>query len=204
MPDTGAPWNIPYVDPTDLVRDYPQASEDLADAVAVGLSAANNAGIGSNVVHAARTTTQSSSVAAGGVVAVADLTCTFTPTSNTAKVLLLVSIAVSSGSTGGAGVNIIVKRDGTAIAIGGADGNRTQVTAGSGGSLNVGGIRGIGSGVALLIDAPASAVAVDYTVDIHNTSAGTETLVVNRGGPDDNISASGRASSTITAIEVAA
>jgi len=40
MPDTGAPWNIPYVDPTDLVRDYPQASEDLADAIADGLDAA--------------------------------------------------------------------------------------------------------------------------------------------------------------------
>ena len=34
MADTGAPWNIPYVEPTDLVRDYPAADEAQALAVA--------------------------------------------------------------------------------------------------------------------------------------------------------------------------
>lgn len=41
MPDTGAPWNIPYIDPTDLVIDYPVANEDMADAVAAGLTSAS-------------------------------------------------------------------------------------------------------------------------------------------------------------------
>ena len=40
MANTGAPWNIPYVEPTDLVRDYPAADEAQALAVAAGLSAA--------------------------------------------------------------------------------------------------------------------------------------------------------------------
>jgi hypothetical protein len=40
MADTGAPWNIPYAEPADLVRDWPALSEDVADAVAAGLSAA--------------------------------------------------------------------------------------------------------------------------------------------------------------------
>jgi hypothetical protein len=37
MPDTGAPYFIPYVEPTDLVRDYPGASEDLALAIVAAL-----------------------------------------------------------------------------------------------------------------------------------------------------------------------
>jgi hypothetical protein len=40
MPDTGAPWNIPYVEPADLVRDYPAADEAQALAIAAGLSSA--------------------------------------------------------------------------------------------------------------------------------------------------------------------
>jgi hypothetical protein len=40
MPDTGAPWNIPYAAPTDLVRDWPALSEDIAEAVADGLDIA--------------------------------------------------------------------------------------------------------------------------------------------------------------------
>jgi hypothetical protein len=40
MADTGAPWFIPYAEPADLVRDWPGLSEDVADAVAAGLTAA--------------------------------------------------------------------------------------------------------------------------------------------------------------------
>ena len=39
MPDTGAPWNIPYVENADLVRDWPADSLLVANAVAAGLSA---------------------------------------------------------------------------------------------------------------------------------------------------------------------
>jgi len=37
MPDTGVPWNLPYPAPSDLVRDAPQAFENLADAVSDAL-----------------------------------------------------------------------------------------------------------------------------------------------------------------------
>ena len=33
MPDTGAPWNIPYVASTDLVSDWPADSLALANAI---------------------------------------------------------------------------------------------------------------------------------------------------------------------------
>jgi hypothetical protein len=62
MPDTGAPWNLPYPSPTDLVRDAPQAFEDLAVATAAGLDDAGSEGIGPNVVMAQKTDTQTSSV----------------------------------------------------------------------------------------------------------------------------------------------
>jgi hypothetical protein len=37
MPDTGAPYNIPFADPTDLVRDWPALSEDVALAIVAAL-----------------------------------------------------------------------------------------------------------------------------------------------------------------------
>ena len=37
MPDTGAPYEIPFLDGTELVRAYPQFSEDLADQIVAGL-----------------------------------------------------------------------------------------------------------------------------------------------------------------------
>ena len=40
MPDTGPPHSIPFLDGTELVRSYPQFSEELADAIADALDAA--------------------------------------------------------------------------------------------------------------------------------------------------------------------
>ena len=37
MPDTGAPFFIPFADPTDLVRDWPDLSEDVALAIVAAL-----------------------------------------------------------------------------------------------------------------------------------------------------------------------
>jgi hypothetical protein len=39
MADTGAPWNIPFATPTNLVRGWPALSEDVADAVVDALDA---------------------------------------------------------------------------------------------------------------------------------------------------------------------
>ena len=89
MADTGAPWNIPFVEPTDLVRDYPAADEAQALAVAAGLTAAGNAGIGSNVVQTVVSTTFVTSSTAA--VDVTGLSATITPSSDTSRILVLVS-----------------------------------------------------------------------------------------------------------------
>ena len=44
MADTGAPYNIPFAEPTDLVRDWPALSEDVADAVVLGLDSIATSG----------------------------------------------------------------------------------------------------------------------------------------------------------------
>jgi hypothetical protein len=87
MPDTGAPWNLPYPSPTDLVRDAPQAFEDLAVATAAGLDDAGSEGIGPNVVYAGNTTqttiTSTSFVDSG-------LSATISLSENTSKVLVII------------------------------------------------------------------------------------------------------------------
>jgi hypothetical protein len=113
MPDTGAPWNIPYVEPSDLVRDYPSDSEDLADAIAAGLSAAGNPGIGSNVVQTVKTTDFTTS--STSYVDITDFDVTITPSSATSKVLLLVDYNV--GQTGGNQTRTQLLRDSTVLAV---------------------------------------------------------------------------------------
>jgi len=87
MPDTGAPWNIPFLDGTELVRAYPDFSEDLADAVAAGLTAAGNAGIGSNAVSHRRDVVFV--VNSSTFVDVPDFSVTILPTSSSSKVFVV-------------------------------------------------------------------------------------------------------------------
>ena len=96
MPDTGAPWNIPFLDGTELVRAYPDFSEDLADAVADGLSAAGNAGIGSNVVQTVKTDHfQSTSTT---FIPLPGLSVTITPSTATSKILVMADLHMSASA----------------------------------------------------------------------------------------------------------
>jgi hypothetical protein len=113
MPDTGSPWNIPYAAPADLVRDWPDLSEDVADAVAAGLSAAGNAGIGSNVVQTVKTTDFTTS--STSYVDVTDFDVTITPSTATSKVLVLVDYNVSQSSGNQTRTQLL--RDSTVLAV---------------------------------------------------------------------------------------
>jgi hypothetical protein len=185
MPDTGAPWNIPYVAPSDLVRDYPSDSEDLADAIAAGLSAAGNAGIGSNVVQTVKTDTFSTT--SSSMVTVTGLTVTITPTSDTSKVLVILSgIIGHSGSNERMQVNL--RRDGTNIglATGGVSGN-TMIFYDTGEYNDQYSL--------VFLDSPATTSAVTYDLQ---TSTVAGTVQFGRIGVSDR-----RGINTITAIEVA-
>jgi hypothetical protein len=113
MPDTGAPWNIPYAAPADLVRDWPDLSEDVAEAVADGLDAAGNAGIGSNVVSVVDDTTRTTSIITfsqlSGTAAV------ITPSATSSKVLVLFSVASAGAVNANETLRIRLTRGGTQI-----------------------------------------------------------------------------------------
>jgi hypothetical protein len=204
MPDTGAPWNIPYVDPTDLVRDYPQASEDLADAIADGLTAAVSPGIGSNVVQTVKTDVFSASLAQGDETSTNVFEATITPSSNTSKVLVVVhAVARSAGAvaTGDAGANITIYRATNAIALGDAAGSRSRRTASGAGSF----ARTAGSTIGMtFLDSPATDSPVTYGVRLSHNVNGTRTVTLNQTSDDTDNSSFGRFISTITLIEVAA
>ena len=182
MPDTGAPWNIPYVAPSDLVRDYPSDSEDLADAIALGLSAAGNPGIGSNVVQTVKTNTFSTT--SNSMVDVTDLDVTITPSSATAKVLVLVNLTLGPSNATAYRGNVDLVRGSTTIATrfyGGSSDSTVQAF----------------HGAFAFLDSPGVATATTYKIQVA-TSDGV-TLFVGRTQAQNTTILS-----QITAIEVAA
>ena len=120
MADTGAPWNIPFAEPSDLVRDWPALSEDVAEAVAAGLTdldtAIDNipvlAGIGSNVVQAV--TTGSFTTSSTSYEDVTGLEVSITPSSDTSKVLVIITGQGGAASTATGLVQLL--RDSTVLA----------------------------------------------------------------------------------------
>jgi hypothetical protein len=188
MPDTGAPWNIPYVEPSDLVRDYPSDSEDLAEAIADGLDAANNAGIGSNVVQTVKVDTFST--ASTSFQSVTGLSVTITPSSATSKVLVIGTITTGGGTNGGQGA-VQIYRDAVALDPStGATYNATAVYNPDTSKSNYISV--------VLLDSPATTSATTYEWRLRTINA-SWTQYVNRRGTD---TANGAVSS-IVAIEVA-
>ncbi len=197
MPDTGAPWNIPYVDPTDLVRDYPQASEDLADAIADGLTAAGSAGIGANVVQAVKTDKFLSTSAT--FTTITGLSATITPSSDTAKVLVIAQISHGVGRAGDAfAFRIAGGNAGTYV--GDADASRTRAVFGEQ-AFSDNFRRMQRSSSIVFLDAPATASPVTYTVE--GIKTGGVEFTVNRPVEDSNQIDSVCGASSLTVIEVA-
>jgi hypothetical protein len=201
MPDTGAPWNIPYVDPTDLVRDYPQASEDLADAIADGLDAAGGLVA---VKSALFTGTQTASVAATGNVAVTNLSITHTLASATNRLIISAYFGAAADSGTVKAVSIAVADDGTLIGIGDADGSRTRV--GAGGPVQGTGVANSNLVVSMpsvtFVYEPGDTNAHTYTVRAINVDLNTRTLFINRTEADGNSGDRPRASSSLVIQEV--
>jgi len=199
MPDTGAPWNIPYVEAADLVSDWPADSLLLANAIDAGLDAAGNAGIGSNVVQAHKSGVFSTSSTT--FVDVTGLSLSFTPTTATSKVLLLAVISVSKdGTTAGSSVaQVRLVRDASAINVGNAASSRTQAFGVNVLQATTGyNIDNIGT---VFVDSPATTSAVTYALQIRSESG---SVGVNRNDNDSGSTDRTRTASSLIAIEVAA
>ena len=162
MPDTGAPWNIPYVASTDLVSDWPADSLALANAIDAGLDAAGNAGIGSNVVQATKGDSYSTTNTA--YQDVTGLSVSITPTSATSKVLVITSVNVSNSGAGTSSY-VAVARNGTRIGLD-TNGNQSWQNVGvdTDAQFNY---------THVFLDSPASASAVTYQVQLKAESGST-------------------------------
>jgi hypothetical protein len=195
MPDTGLPWEIPYAAPADLVRDWPALSEDVADAVAAGLSAAVLPGIGSNVVQTVETDIESASTAGGSSNALGP-TVTITPQSSTSKILVLAEFNVSASTPIVYGW--LQRDEADSAYIGDTAGNRRRVSTVSANTsvsqINI-----------MYLDSPATTSAVTYRLVFRHGSSATQTIYLNRRGDSDaDDGFNGRFASSITAIEVKA
>jgi hypothetical protein len=202
MPDTGAPWNIPYVAPSDLVRDYPSDSEDLAEAIADGLDAAGGLVA---VKHALFTGTQSASTAAGANFAVTDLSITHEVADAANKLLITAFFGAAGNTRRVANVGIAV-HDGTGlIAIGDAGGSRTRVTAG--GNLNAGALAAFGgqsnvsTSSVTFVHTPGTG-SKTYTVRAINVDNTTHTVYINRSEGDVDSEYEPRSASGLVIQEV--
>jgi hypothetical protein len=200
MPDTGAPWNIPYAAPADLVRDWPDLSEDVADAVAAGLSAAGNPGIGSNVVETVKTDTFTTS--STSFTTVTGLSATITPSSDTAKILVIAQVVVSQSVTNNVGVHLRLSGGNATDYVGDTASNRVRVISTFG---NFGSLWDTMLAVPMVyLDSPAVATPVTYSVEVRVDTTSGGSALVNRSGTDTDNNKFGRAASSITVIEVAA
>ena len=200
MADTGAPHFIPYVEPTDLVREYPAADEASAFAVAAALDAVGNAGIGSNVVQTVKTDTFTTS--SGSFTQVTGLTATITPSSGTSRILVLAEVKLSVENFDNAAAHLGLFRGETQVYLGDADGSRVRSAATL--SKNTANLQISFStwGYSILfLDSPATASAVTYGLRLRRGTG--RSVFVNRSGLNANDANDGRTASSITLVEVA-
>jgi hypothetical protein len=197
MGSTGAPWNIPYAEPTNNPRVWPALSEDVADAVAAGLSAAGNAGIGDNVVQTVKTDTFVTSSAT--FADVTGLTATITPTSASSKVLIIAQVSCGLANNLSYG-HFKLAGGNTSAYVGDASGSRIRGVFGGISVANVGGVQ-IGL-IIQYLDSPASVAPVVYSVQARAGSSGS--AHVNRSAADSDTDNNTRGASSLTLIEVSA
>jgi hypothetical protein len=198
MPDTGAPWNIPYVESADLVSDWPADSLLVANAVAAGLSAVGGLVA---VKHALFTGTQTNSTAAGANFAVTDLSITHTLADAANKLIISAYFGTAGTSNQAGDVGLAVDDGGTFIGVGAADGSRTRL--GAQFWVNAAGINAVRTNPSVtFVYAPGDALAHTYEVYAINTDTSTRTLYINRAEGDANSAFWVRAASGLVIQEV--
>jgi len=199
MPDTGAPWNIPYVASTDLVSDWPADSLALANAIDAGLDAAGGLVA---VESALFTGTQTNSTAAGASFAVTDLSIAHAMSSASNKLLITAYIGLAGNSEDRGQVGLFVADGGTAIGVGAAASSRPVVGAG--------GSQVTGTGNALVtrnlsvtfVYEPGDTNSHTYTANLLNGDGSTNTIYVNRTESDADSDANPRGASALVIQEV--
>jgi len=153
------------------------------------------------VVSTTKTDTFSASVATGGLVSVTGLTASITPSSTSSTILVFVAID-GSASTADGHMSFRLMRGVSPVGVGDTAGSRTSLTA-SQTPAYASDNTALANAMKQFLDTPATISSTTYSVEIHNSTGGSQTLYVNRSGADLDNAARVRTISTITLMEVA-
>ena len=137
---------------------------------------------------------------------ISGMSVAITPTTNTSKVLILVSLNYGGDSNMYAAINLL--RGSTIVTKGDEDfNNQTECTIGIGGD-NSNFQYKMGSAHYTFLDSPATTSATTYKLQMQATGSSSQRVVINApyegGYQQENDSYSMRGTSTITAMEVSA
>ena len=155
------------------------------------------------VVSVAKTDTFSGAQSANSMSGtnVTNLIPVITPSSSSNKILVTVSVHLSSSGASGTADNdkgFKLFRSGTAIATGASAGSRTLLTA----MQHHTNQDGQGNMSMTFLDSPSTTSEINYSIRLFNGSGSTNTMYVNRGS-DGDAAYTGRTISTITLMEIA-
>jgi len=160
-----------------------------------GLPSGSNGGI-IQTVQTVKTDTESLSVSSGGISSLlSGLQPSITPSSNSSKILVLVSLTTA---TSGGGMMLSLFRGSTQIFLADSDGSRQRVSTGQ----TYENAHQLGNIHITFLDSPATTSAVTYGLKLSHQSGSSHTMYVNRDHNNDNNSARGRGASSITLMEV--
>lgn len=150
------------------------------------------------VVSTTKTDTFTASVAAGGDVAVTGLSLNITPSSTSSKILLVANL---TGAFQYERFGFSFDRGGTRLSQGDTDGSRTVATAA--GSHDTAAVT-VANVSGLYLDSPSSTSSLTYSIYLHCFATATSSVYLNRTITDTDSASFLRATSSITALEVAA
>ena len=198
MPDTGAPHFIPFLDGTELVRAYPDFSEDLANAVADGLNAAP---VVKRVLSVRKTDTFSSSES--DWVTIPGLEITVTPLSEDSRFWIFFSALVANvGSADADQALLNLFRGSTEL----ANPDNPGIRLSSLGGNNLRGApkpeRKMFPFSGHIVDEPNTTSSVTYSLRLYSQDPATSH--VNRSSDNTDTISRGRGISTFTVVELGA
>ena len=193
MPDTGAPWNIPYVAASDLVKDWPTDNQEQAEAIADAL---DRVAI-QQVLQTVKTDTFSTS--STSFTDVTGMSVSITPSDDSNKILVVAFVNASDGAAATAHYRLT---GGNADDFVGDAAGSNRVRAAFSVDRGLATSSGMAAGTIVYLDSPATASAVTYQLQVRVDSA--TAVYLNRTRTDTDDARYPRVASSITAIEVTA
>ena len=191
-------YGIPFADPTDLVRDWPALSEDVAEAVEAAVAGVPVlAGIGSNVVSVSKTDVFST--ASTSFVDVTGMSVTITPSSTSSKLLVAYQYQNSNQTSPRGHFMIVTDGADNVLLQGDAAGSRQRAVTGT---THHNDTNAVHTHAAMFLLSPETDSPFTVKLRVRNGTGGG-TFAMNRSGADTDNTDHGRFVSTMTVIEVA-